>query len=313
MRLGKEEKKREIACMIENKFEAMEGRIDTVEDKVGEIQESIASGEKMDKGKLNVNITLGSAAYHHTAYVADIRDPCILGLDFLRKYNFSLDFKNNKLLSASEDMTIDHQKGYSAENADVSRERPSSESSRNHARSKRNPRLPAIRYPRCSNVWDSCKIWLEESSFPNDTIEHLRTEEELQALIETVNNASENTNSETENVSSIDNNDPSQNDSPPELNFKTQKKNEVALALIETDILCRQEQHAAGIEKDNEREDKDEGNTQSKKSGSIRKYRDFLAMAVTLTCSIDVIGKFQWGRNEGKFQWGRKTLANFPE
>ncbi|KFM56688.1 Retrovirus-related Pol polyprotein from transposon 412, partial [Stegodyphus mimosarum] len=65
------------------------------------------SGEKIDiEGKLNVNITFGSATYHHTAYVAEITDPCILGLDFLRKHNFSLDFKNNELHSASEDITL---------------------------------------------------------------------------------------------------------------------------------------------------------------------------------------------------------------
>ncbi|KFM76841.1 hypothetical protein X975_19818, partial [Stegodyphus mimosarum] len=90
-----------------------------------------ASGEEMDvEGKLNVNITLGSAAYHHTAFVADTTDLCILGLYFLRKYNVSL-AKNNKLLSAFEDMTIDQQKGSSARNADVSSERPCSESCRN--------------------------------------------------------------------------------------------------------------------------------------------------------------------------------------
>lgn len=86
------------------------------------------------------------------------------------------------------------------------------------------------------------KFGLKTSSFPNDSIEHLRTEEELQALIETVNNASENTNSEIENVSNMDNNDLSQNDPPSEVNFKTQKENEAAVALIQTDILCRQEQ-----------------------------------------------------------------------
>lgn len=32
------------------------------------------------------------------------------------------------------------------------------------------------------------KVGLKTSSFPNDSIKHLRTEEELQALVETVNN-----------------------------------------------------------------------------------------------------------------------------
>ncbi|KFM73507.1 Gag-Pol polyprotein, partial [Stegodyphus mimosarum] len=100
----------------------------------------IASGEKLDiEGKLNVSITFGSATYHHTPYVADIIDPCILGLDFLRKYNFSLDFKNNKLFSAFDDMTIDPQKGSSPRNADVSSERPCSESCRNHTEIEEKP------------------------------------------------------------------------------------------------------------------------------------------------------------------------------
>ncbi|KFM65484.1 Retroviral-like aspartic protease 1, partial [Stegodyphus mimosarum] len=98
-----------------------------------------ASGDKIDiEGKLNVSITFGSATYHHTAYVADIIDHCILALDFLRKYNFSLDFKNNKLFSAFEDMTIDPQRG-SSRNAEVSSERPCSESCRNHTEIEEKP------------------------------------------------------------------------------------------------------------------------------------------------------------------------------
>ncbi|KFM62687.1 hypothetical protein X975_06730, partial [Stegodyphus mimosarum] len=57
-------------------------------------------------GKLSLNITIESAAYPHMAYVADITDPCIHGLDFLRKYNFPLDFKNSELHSASKDITL---------------------------------------------------------------------------------------------------------------------------------------------------------------------------------------------------------------
>ncbi|XP_035216686.1 SCAN domain-containing protein 3-like [Stegodyphus dumicola] len=87
------------------------------------------------------------------------------------------------------------------------------------------------------------KFGLKTYSFPNHSIEHLRTEEELQAFIETVTNASENTNSGIENVSNMDNNDLSKNYPPSEVNFKTQKENEAAsAALIHTDILCRQEQ-----------------------------------------------------------------------
>ncbi len=35
----------------------------------------------------------------------------------------------------------------------------------------------------------------------------------------------------------MDNNDLSQNDPPSEVNFKTQKENEAAVALIQTDIM----------------------------------------------------------------------------
>jgi hypothetical protein len=43
-------------------------------------------------------------------------------------------------------------------------------------------------------------------------------------------------------IITINNNDLSQNDPPSEVNFKTRKENEAATALIQTDILCRQEQ-----------------------------------------------------------------------
>ncbi|KMQ82414.1 retroviral aspartyl protease family protein, partial [Lasius niger] len=65
------------------------------------------SGDKMDVfGRKDINITFGSTTYKHTAYVADITDPCLLGLDFLRKYNFYLNFKNNELHSESEDVAL---------------------------------------------------------------------------------------------------------------------------------------------------------------------------------------------------------------
>ena len=81
------------------------------------------------------------------------------------------------------------------------------------------------------------KFGLKMSSLLSDSIEHFRTEEELQALIKSVNNASENINSKIENVSNMDNNDLSQNDPSSEVNFKTQKENEAVVTLIQTDIL----------------------------------------------------------------------------
>lgn len=51
---------------------------------------------------LNLNIKLGNATYHHVKYVANICDPFILGLDFLKENHFKLDFKYNELPSKSE-------------------------------------------------------------------------------------------------------------------------------------------------------------------------------------------------------------------
>ncbi|GFU63703.1 retrovirus-related Pol polyprotein from transposon 412 [Trichonephila clavipes] len=40
------------------------------------------------------------------AYIADITDPCILGLDFLKNNNFKLDFENSNMHSKFEDITL---------------------------------------------------------------------------------------------------------------------------------------------------------------------------------------------------------------
>ncbi|GFV46064.1 gag-Pol polyprotein [Trichonephila clavipes] len=43
------------------------------------------TGEKIDiHGKLKVKIKFGDTTYQHAVYVADIADPFILGLDFLK-------------------------------------------------------------------------------------------------------------------------------------------------------------------------------------------------------------------------------------
>ncbi|GBN42393.1 hypothetical protein AVEN_108513-1 [Araneus ventricosus] len=48
-----------------------------------------ATGEKAEiHGKLDAAIECGSRKFLHKIYVADITDPCILGLDFLQKFNF---------------------------------------------------------------------------------------------------------------------------------------------------------------------------------------------------------------------------------
>ncbi|GFX49141.1 retrovirus-related Pol polyprotein from transposon 412 [Trichonephila clavipes] len=48
-------------------------------------------------GKANITLRFGNIDYHHTAYIADITDPCILGLDFLKNNNFKLDFENSNM------------------------------------------------------------------------------------------------------------------------------------------------------------------------------------------------------------------------
>ncbi|GFU12548.1 gag-Pol polyprotein [Trichonephila clavipes] len=44
-------------------------------------------------GKANVHLWFGNVGYHHTAYIADITDPCILGLEFLKNNNFKWTLK----------------------------------------------------------------------------------------------------------------------------------------------------------------------------------------------------------------------------
>ncbi|GFX75969.1 retrovirus-related Pol polyprotein from transposon 412 [Trichonephila clavipes] len=64
------------------------------------------TGEKIDiHGKLKVKIQFGDTTYQHAVYVADIADPFILGLDFLKEHGFTLDF-NNELRSIHEEVTI---------------------------------------------------------------------------------------------------------------------------------------------------------------------------------------------------------------
>ncbi|GFU02019.1 transposon Ty3-I Gag-Pol polyprotein [Nephila pilipes] len=48
-------------------------------------------------GKLDESIECGSRRFQHKVYVADIIDPCILGLDFLREFNFTVDLERNEI------------------------------------------------------------------------------------------------------------------------------------------------------------------------------------------------------------------------
>ncbi|GFW79966.1 retrovirus-related Pol polyprotein from transposon 412 [Trichonephila clavipes] len=64
-------------------------------------------GGKIDiHGKLKVKIQFGDTTYQHAVYVADIADPFILGLDFLKEHGFTLDFNKNELRSIHEEVTI---------------------------------------------------------------------------------------------------------------------------------------------------------------------------------------------------------------
>ncbi|GFX64910.1 retrovirus-related Pol polyprotein from transposon 412 [Trichonephila clavipes] len=65
------------------------------------------TGEKINiHGKLKVKIRFGDTTYQHAVYVADIADPFILGLDFLKEHGFTLDFNKNELRSIHEEVTI---------------------------------------------------------------------------------------------------------------------------------------------------------------------------------------------------------------
>ncbi|GFV41339.1 retrovirus-related Pol polyprotein from transposon 412 [Trichonephila clavipes] len=65
------------------------------------------TGDKIQvHGKANVTLRFGNIDYHHMAYIADITDPCILGLNFLKNNNFKLDFENSNMHSKFEDITL---------------------------------------------------------------------------------------------------------------------------------------------------------------------------------------------------------------
>ncbi|GBM24945.1 hypothetical protein AVEN_23473-1 [Araneus ventricosus] len=66
-----------------------------------------ATGEKTEiRGKLDASIECGSRKFHHRIYVADITDPCILGLDFLQKFNFTVDLEKNEIRTGGEEMPL---------------------------------------------------------------------------------------------------------------------------------------------------------------------------------------------------------------
>ncbi|GBM33259.1 Retrovirus-related Pol polyprotein from transposon 412 [Araneus ventricosus] len=66
-----------------------------------------ATGEKTEiRGKLDASIECGSRKFHHRIYVADVTDPCILGLGFLQKFNFTVDLEKNEIRTGGEDIPL---------------------------------------------------------------------------------------------------------------------------------------------------------------------------------------------------------------
>ncbi|GBM40413.1 hypothetical protein AVEN_122631-1 [Araneus ventricosus] len=56
------------------------------------------TGEKAEiHGKLDAPIECGYRKFQHRIYVSDITYPCILVLDFLQKFNFTVDLEKNEL------------------------------------------------------------------------------------------------------------------------------------------------------------------------------------------------------------------------
>ncbi|GBM92540.1 Retrovirus-related Pol polyprotein from transposon 297, partial [Araneus ventricosus] len=66
-----------------------------------------ATGEKAEiHGKLDAAIECGSRKFQHKIYVADITDPCILGLYFLQKFNFMVDLEKNEIRTGGEEIPL---------------------------------------------------------------------------------------------------------------------------------------------------------------------------------------------------------------
>ncbi|GBN85944.1 hypothetical protein AVEN_70455-1 [Araneus ventricosus] len=67
----------------------------------------IAAGEEAKiHGKLDAATECGSRKFQHRIYVADITDPCILGLDFLQKFNFTVDLEKNEIRTGGEEILM---------------------------------------------------------------------------------------------------------------------------------------------------------------------------------------------------------------
>ena len=67
-----------------------------------------ADGTKLKTlGETVVNITVGKKTFPHLSVIADISNDGLLGMDFLKKHSFSIDFKNNTLSCADSTIVAD--------------------------------------------------------------------------------------------------------------------------------------------------------------------------------------------------------------
>ncbi|GFT43568.1 uncharacterized protein NPIL_572841 [Nephila pilipes] len=64
------------------------------------------AGKVAVHGKPNVFIECGSRKFQHKVYIADISDPCVLGLDFLRKFNFTVDLEENEIRTGEDEIPL---------------------------------------------------------------------------------------------------------------------------------------------------------------------------------------------------------------
>ncbi|GBN31768.1 Retrovirus-related Pol polyprotein from transposon 297 [Araneus ventricosus] len=66
-----------------------------------------ATGEKPEiHGKLDAAIECGSRKFQRKIYVADITDPCILGLNSLQKFKFTVDLEKNEIRTGGEEIVF---------------------------------------------------------------------------------------------------------------------------------------------------------------------------------------------------------------
>ncbi|GBO10564.1 hypothetical protein AVEN_49266-1 [Araneus ventricosus] len=65
------------------------------------------TGEKERvQGKLDASIECGSRKFQHRVYTADITDSCILVLDFLQRFKFTVDQEKNEIRTGSEKISL---------------------------------------------------------------------------------------------------------------------------------------------------------------------------------------------------------------